>query len=192
MVESYQKIETRKRVYLIFMRFSFSPCVFQTRALDFRAFFRILVWKITQKRVLGRTLVCLTEMVKRHIYGPRPFIWAYDQVSMTFRSKVIARTRKRWQTDGQTDGRTPQLYRPPTCGLWPNKEVFVKHEQAPNRPQTRRGMVSFVDFKYILYENRYFWQICFGLYKKYDGQIDRWTDTPNSYRPQPFGLWPKN
>ena len=34
----------------------------------------------------------LTEMVKRHIYGPRPFIWAYNQVSMTFRSKVLART----------------------------------------------------------------------------------------------------
>ena len=34
----------------------------------------------------------LTKMVKRHIYGPRPFIWAYNQVSMTFRSKVLART----------------------------------------------------------------------------------------------------
>ena len=33
-----------------------------------------------------------TEMVKRHIYGPRPFIWAYNQVSMTFRSKVLADT----------------------------------------------------------------------------------------------------
>ena len=63
----------------------------------------------------------LTEMVKRRIYGPKPFIWAYNQVSMTFHSKVVARTRKRWQTDrqtdGQTDGRTPQLYRPPTFGL---------------------------------------------------------------------------
>ena len=29
----------------------------------------------------------------------------------------------------------------------------------PNRPQTRRGMVFFVDFKYIFYENRYFWPI---------------------------------
>ena len=48
--------------------------------------------------------VVLTEMVKRHIYGPRPFIWAYNQISMTIRSKVLARTRKRWQTDGQTDG----------------------------------------------------------------------------------------
>ena len=34
----------------------------------------------------------VAEMVKRHIYGPRPFIWAYNQVSMTFRSKVLART----------------------------------------------------------------------------------------------------
>ena len=50
--------------------------------------------------------VFLTEMVKRHIYGPIPFIWAYNQVSMTFRSKVLARTRKRWQEDRKTDGRT--------------------------------------------------------------------------------------
>ena len=50
--------------------------------------------------------VVLTEMVKRHIYGPRPFIWAYNQVSMTFRSKVLVRTRKRWQTDRQTDRQT--------------------------------------------------------------------------------------
>ena len=34
----------------------------------------------------------LTEMVKKHIYGLRPFIWAYNQVSKTFRSKVLART----------------------------------------------------------------------------------------------------
>ena len=47
--------------------------------------------------------VFLTEMVKRHIYGPRPFIWAYNQVSMTFHSKALALTRKRWQTDGWTD-----------------------------------------------------------------------------------------
>ena len=61
----------------------------------------------------------LTEMVKRHIYRLRPFIWAYNQVSVTFRSKVVARTKKYdgqtdGQTDRQTDGRTPQTYRPPT------------------------------------------------------------------------------
>ena len=33
-----------------------------------------------------------TKMVKRHMYGPKPFIWAYNQVSKTFRSKVLART----------------------------------------------------------------------------------------------------
>ena len=36
--------------------------------------------------------VFLTEIVKRHIYGQRPIIWAYKQVSMTFPSKVLART----------------------------------------------------------------------------------------------------
>ena len=38
----------------------------------------------------GRVL--LIEMVKRHIYGPRPFISAYNQVSVTFCAKVPART----------------------------------------------------------------------------------------------------
>ena len=36
--------------------------------------------------------VFLTEMVKRHIYGPRLLIWAYNHVYMTFRSQVLART----------------------------------------------------------------------------------------------------
>ena len=83
--------------------------------------------------------VFLTEMVKRHIYGPRPFIWAYNQVSMTFRSKVLARTRKRWQTDRQTDRRTdgqtdghpnsigPQLW---GWGLKSVREMFqIRHKK---------------------------------------------------------------
>ena len=36
--------------------------------------------------------VFLTEMVKRHICRLRPFIGTYNQVSMTFRSKLPART----------------------------------------------------------------------------------------------------
>ena len=39
----------------------------------------------------------LAKSVKRHIYTPTPFIWTYNQVSLNFRSKVKARTRKRWQ-----------------------------------------------------------------------------------------------
>ena len=38
------------------------------------------------------------------------------------------------------------------------KEVFVKHEQAPTAPKLE-GVWVFVDFKYIFYENRYFWPI---------------------------------
>ena len=38
---------------------------------------------------------------------------------MTFRSKVLACTRKQWQMDGWT----PQLYRPPTLGLGPYKFI---------------------------------------------------------------------
>ena len=49
-----------------------------------------------------------------------------------------------------------------------NKEVFVKHEQAPTAP-TLEGVWVFIDLKYISYENRYFWPIwqlpvgCFWL-----------------------------
>ena len=39
-----------------------------------------------------------------------------------------------------------------------NKEVFVEHEQAPTAPKLE-GVWFFVDFKYIFYENRYFWPI---------------------------------
>ena len=39
-----------------------------------------------------------------------------------------------------------------------DKEVFVKHEQAPTAPSSK-GYVFFVDFKYIFYENSYFWRI---------------------------------
>ena len=65
-----------------------------------------LYWDILANLTTSRR-VFLTEMVKRHIYGPRPFIWAYNQVSMAFRSKVLARTKKYdGQTDRQTDRRT--------------------------------------------------------------------------------------
>ena len=37
------------------------------------------------------------------------------------------------------------------------KELFVKHEQAPTAAKLE-GVWFFVDFKYIFYENRYFWQ----------------------------------
>ena len=37
-----------------------------------------------------------------------------------------------------------------------NKDVFVKHEQAPTVPKLE-VVWFFVDFKYIFYENRYFW-----------------------------------
>ena len=36
-----------------------------------------------------------------------------------------------------------------------NKEVFVKHEQAPTTPKLE-GVWVFADLKYIFYENRYF------------------------------------
>ena len=98
-----------------------------------------LFWAILANLTIsGR--VFLTEMVKSHIYGPRPFILAYNQVSMTSRSKVLVRTRKRWQTDRQTDGQTdghpnsigPQLLGwglkmyiyTPRLFIWTHKQVY--------------------------------------------------------------------
>ena len=50
----------------------------------------------------------LAKTVKRHIYRPRPFIWAYSQVSTTIRYKDTAWKRiDDGQTDRQTD--TPNL-----------------------------------------------------------------------------------
>ena len=73
------------------------------------------------ENIFGR--VYLTEMVKRHICGPKPLIWAYNQVSMTFRSKVLARTKKYdGQTDRQTDGH-PKPIGPQPFGLGPNQTV---------------------------------------------------------------------
>ena len=70
-------------------------------SLEKPLFWAILANFTTSARVM------LTEMVKRHIYGLRPFIWAYNQVSMTYRSKVLARTKKYdGQTDRQTDRQT--------------------------------------------------------------------------------------
>ena len=47
----------------------------------------------------------LVKTFKWHIYTPRPFIWAYSQVSTTIRFKDAA-----WKRidDGQTDGWTPR------------------------------------------------------------------------------------
>ena len=68
-----------------------SKVLFHT-SLEKSLFLAILANFTTSGRVF------LTEMVKRHIYGPRLFIWAYNQVSMTFRSKVLARTSSRLET----------------------------------------------------------------------------------------------
>ena len=62
----------------------------------------------------------MAETVKRHIYISRPFILAYNQVTMTFCSKVLFRTRKRWQTDR----RTSQAYRTLTLGSGPNNRPY--------------------------------------------------------------------
>ena len=70
----------------VYMTFHSKVLVRISSCLEQPQFLAILANFTTSGRVI------LTEMVERHIYGPRPFIWAFNQVSMTFRSKVLART----------------------------------------------------------------------------------------------------
>ena len=105
--------------------------------------------------------VFLTEMVKRHIYGPRPLIWAYNQVSMsmTFRLKVLARTGKWWPTDSRTDEQTdghpnsigPQLW---GWGLKLNKLWLVNLEADLSVADIRKGLFRanlHVEYEHVLY-----------------------------------------
>ena len=50
--------------------FFFPTCVFQTRGRDFYAFLGIMMWKITQKRALGRTLWIKDSFCKTCVKGP--------------------------------------------------------------------------------------------------------------------------
>ena len=86
----------------------------------------------------------LAKTAKRHIYRPRPFIWAYSQVSATIRYKETAVKSScfenplfldirykdtAWkriddgQTDGQKDGH-PESIGPQLLGLGPNKVLL--------------------------------------------------------------------
>ena len=63
---------------------------------------------------------------------PVPWLWyksrpsLYNQVSMTFRSKVLACTKNKYdgQTDGQIDGH-PKPIGPQPFGLWPNNSCCI-------------------------------------------------------------------
>ena len=60
----------------------------------------------------------LAKSVKRHIYRPRPFIWAYSQVSTTIRYKKNRLEKNWWQTDGH-----PESIGPQPLGLGPKKNM---------------------------------------------------------------------
>ena len=64
----------------------------------------------------------LAKTVKRHIYRPRPFIWAYSQVSTTIRYKDTAWKIDDGRTHGQTDGH-PESIGPQPLGLGPKKRM---------------------------------------------------------------------
>ena len=99
--------------------------------------YMMMFWKITTFGYFGRIRPFFSSRiwlknVSRHIYAPRTLILAYNQVSMTFRSKVLART-------------SPYFRK--------NKEVFVKHEQAPTAPKLEGVCMGFCRFKiYFLWK----------------------------------------
>ena len=61
------------------------------KGMFFRIFQLNFLWKpLFLANLTTSDRMFLTGMIKGHIYGPRPFIWAYNQVLMTYCSKVLA------------------------------------------------------------------------------------------------------
>ena len=111
---------------------TFRSKVLSRTSLEKPLFLAILAYFTTSEPVFfdrNGQKALLTEIVKKHIYGLRPFIWVYNQVLMTFRSKVLARTKK---YDGQTDRRTlgqtdghPKPIGPQPFGLGPKNDMCI-------------------------------------------------------------------
>ena len=80
----------------------------------------------------------LAKTAKRHIYRPRPFIWAYSQVSTTIRYKDTAWKRiDDRRMDRRTDGH-PKSIGPQPLGWGPKK----------GRIQTNKGIRLLISFSW--------------------------------------------
>ena len=85
---------------------SLSSCLYH-HPLQRNSLGKIMFWKTAVFDILAKfgnfQWPNLSKTVKRHIYTPRPFTWAYSQVSTTTRYKDTALKRI---DDRQTDRRT--------------------------------------------------------------------------------------
>ena len=113
---------------------------------------------------------------QRHIYRPRPFIWAYSQVSTTIRCKETA-----WKSSSSE--------KPLFWTFWPNSAIFVGRIW----PKLSKGTSTGQDLSYehIPRSLRPFvTKIQPAKESMTDGQTDGRTDgrTPRIYRPPTFGV----
>ena len=111
----------------------------------------------------------LVETVKRHISTPRPFIWNYNQVSITFRSKCLVRTS--WCFEIRCFG-AYWLVQPTFGGrIWPKQSKGTYSHQEVSFEPINRSLCPFVK---ISTSNPYKKAIT-------DGRADRQTDIPILY-----------
>ena len=105
--------------------------------------FMLTLWKITIFVGFGQPPVA--NVTERHIIKPRPFIWAYNQLSMTFRSKVLNRTSSSYEN----------------CCFGAFWRIF----RWPNFTKKGRGHIN-TPRPFILAHNQYLPFISSGPYKK--------------------------
>ena len=118
--------------------------------------------------------IFFTEIVKRPIYGPRPFIWAYNQVSVTFRSKALAHTSSSLEKTCYFGLFWPIWPLPVRC-FWPKLSKGTSTDQWLSFEPITKSLWPFVQ-KFLPVQK---------------SMTDRQTDGhPKPIGPQPFGLGP--
>ena len=141
--------------------------------------------------------VFLTEMVKRHIYGPKPFIWAYNQVSLSFRSKVLARTSS--SLEKPLFGLFWPIWQLPVGCFWPKWSKGTSTDQDLSFESITKSLwLSVQKFQPVqaqVLKTRYFWpflpiwQLPVGCFwPKWSKGTS--TDQDFSFEPITKSLWP--
>ena len=154
--------------YLYIGKYTHSlPCISYTHPKhpcirDRLMFIKIKSWNITEYILLNITFSCW-HLASQHSRRFHPIVQSVPS--------AILQWIRCWAHRWKFSGTVPVLsVHPENANIQPgyfksarlelldfnkNKEVFVKHEQAPTAPKLE-GVWVFVDLKYIFYENRFF------------------------------------
>ena len=97
---------------------------------DSKGYWIFRIWTCFKKKLLSilADFFPVDETIKRHIYTSRSLIRAYKQVSLTIRSKVLARTRKRWQADGHPFELIIEIGPLGLYKSWHNPDKYIAHD----------------------------------------------------------------